>query len=109
MNKFLLPLQKAFLLTLLIFPVVLHAQVMQETGKNNAVDYERLNKIDGLVNDYIKNDWVKGVVTIIVKDNQIVQYKGYGYADAAAKTKMQNDELFRIASQTKAFTAVGIM
>ena len=92
-----------------ISPCFMYGQVLKESGKNTSINYERLDKIDGLVNDYIKNDWVKGVVTIIVKDNQIVQYKGYGYADAAAKTKMPNDELFRIASQTKAVTAVGIM
>jgi len=87
----------------------MHAQVLQLTGKNNSVNYERLAKIDGLINDYIKKDWVKGVVTIVVKDNQVVQYNGYGYANAATKDLMKKDELFRIASQTKALTATGIM
>ncbi len=109
MNKFLLGLQTTLLLLLLISPCALHAQVIQATGKNNNVNYERLARIDDLINDYIKKDWLKGVVTIIVKDNQVVQYKGYGFADAAAKKPMQNDEMFRIASQTKAITATGIM
>ncbi|MEO8569643.1 MAG: serine hydrolase domain-containing protein, partial [Ginsengibacter sp.] len=84
-------------------------QVLSLDGKNNSVNYERLARIDGLINDYIKKDWVKGVVTIIVKDNQVVQYKGYGFANAEAKIPMPKDELFRIASQTKAITAAGIM
>lgn len=96
-------------LLIILFPCFVYSQVLNETGKNNSINYERLEKVDGLVNRYIKNDWVKGVVTIVVKDNQIVQWKGYGYADAETKTQMQKDELFRIASQTKAVTAVGIM
>jgi CubicO group peptidase (beta-lactamase class C family) len=39
----------------------------------------------------------------------IVQWKGYGDADAVTGTPMKNDELFRIASQTKAITCTGIM
>ena len=109
MGKVLFHSRAVFLIMAFIFPFVLHAQVIQTTGKNNSVDYERFGKIDDLVNDYVKKDWVKGVVTIIVKDNQLVQYKGYGFANAEAKIPMPKDELFRIASQTKAITAAGIM
>ncbi len=109
MNKFLAPLCNSIFILLLVSSANSNAQVLSLDGKNNSVNYERLARIDGLINDYIKKDWVKGVVTIIVKDNQVVQYKGYGYADANAKNPMPNDELFRIASQTKALTATGIM
>ncbi len=109
MNKFLTQLRNLIFILLLVSCASSNAQVLSLDGKNNSVNYQRLAKIDGLINDYIKKDWVKGVVTIIVKDNQVVQYKGYGYADANAKNSMPNDELFRIASQTKALTATGIM
>lgn len=109
MNKFLLHLRNSMLLLLLISPFVINAQVLELSGKNNSVNYERLARIDDLINGYIKKDWLKGAVTIIVKDNQVVQYKGYGFADAETKKPMQKNELFRIASQTKAITAAGIM
>ncbi len=104
-----LRLQMSLLVTLFLSPLVLFAQVIQTTGKNNGINYERLGKIDSMINGYINKDWLKGAITIIVKDNQVVQYKGYGFTDAAAKKPVRNDEMFRIASQTKAFTAVGIM
>ena len=109
MNTILAKLRRSVIWLLFVLPLSIHAQVLQLTGKNNSVKYERLAKIDGLINDYIKKDWVKGVVTIVVKDNQVLQYKGYGYADANTKVAMKKDELFRIASQTKALTATGIM
>jgi CubicO group peptidase (beta-lactamase class C family) len=85
------------------------AQIISKTAINRSVDYARLVRIDSLANNYIKNNWETGLVTIIVKDNQLVQYKGYGYADAASKKPMAADALFRIMSQTKAITSVGIM
>src|SRR6187200_256534 len=85
------------------------SQTIQIGTKNNNVDYERLAKIDGLVNEYISKNWLTGAVSIVIKDNQVVQYKGYGYADVATKKPMKNDAIFRIMSQTKAITSVGIM
>jgi len=85
------------------------SQVVQTGAKNNTVDYERLAKIDGLVNEYISKNWLTGAVSIVIKDNEVVQYKGYGYADVATKKPMKNDAIFRIMSQTKAITSVGVM
>lgn len=84
-------------------------QVIQPVGKNNNINYEKLARIDGLINDYIKKQWLNGAVTIIVKDNQVVQHKAYGYDDVDTKKVMSKDAIFRIASQTKAITSVGIM
>lgn len=98
-----------FLFFILGLSIISVAQVIQTQGKNNSIDYERLGRIDGLVNEYIKNNWLTGAVSIIIKDNQVVQYKGYGYADVASKKPMKTDAIFRIMSQTKAITSVGIM
>jgi len=94
---------------ILFISIVGQSQTIQTSTKNNNVDYERLSKIDGLVNEYISKNWLTGAVTIIIKDNQLVQYKGYGYADVATKKPMKNDAIFRLASQTKAITSIGIM
>ncbi len=104
-------MKKSFLLiSLSLFVFISFSQTIQTTAvKNNKVDYQRLAKVDDLINDYIKKDWIKGVVTLVVKDNQLVQYKGYGYQDADTKKPMPNDAIFRIMSQTKAITSAGIM
>jgi len=99
-----------FILSFIAFSININAQIIDKSGKQNSkVDYKRLSLVDSLVNDYVKKDWVKGVVTLVIKDNQLVQYKGYGYLDADTKKPMPNDAIFRIMSQTKAITSVGIM
>ena len=85
------------------------AQVIQLNAKNNSVDYQKLARIDSVVNEYVNKKWLAGAVSIIIKDNQLVQHKGYGYADIESKKPMQKDQIFRIMSQTKAITSVGIM
>lgn len=87
-----------------------HAQTIKTSGSQlSSVDYKRLANIDTLVNGYVNRDWIKGVVTIIVKDGQVVQNKAYGYSDAETKNPMQPNSIFRIASQTKAIVSAGIL
>lgn len=95
--------------TVLLISLLSQSQVIQTNTKNNNVDYEKLAKIDAMVNEYISKNWLTGAVSIVIKDNQVVQHKGYGYADLATKKPMKNDAIFRIMSQTKAITSIGIM
>ncbi len=98
------------LVMLLAFCLQTFAQTINTSGSPAAtVDYTRLKRIDTLVNDYIAKGWLTGAVTLVVKDNQLVQYKGYGYQDADSKKPMPPDALFRLASQTKAIASAGIM
>jgi CubicO group peptidase (beta-lactamase class C family) len=98
-----------YLVFAFLFPILSTGQAIQLNTKNGSVDYEKLARIDSVVNEYINKKWLNGAVSIIIKDNQLVQYKGYGYADIDSKKPMQKDQIFRIMSQTKAITSVGIM
>lgn len=73
------------------------------------VDEQRLARIDTLINGYLAKGWLKGIVVLVVKDGQMVKYKGYGYMDAEAGKPMMPNTLFRLASQTKAIVSAGIM
>lgn len=70
---------------------------------------ERLKRIDNLVLEYVKNNSISGASAIIVHDGKVIYYKGIGYDDADKKIPMKRDEIFRIASQTKAITSTAIM
>jgi len=50
-----------------------------------------------------------GVVVGVVSDQQLVWSKGFGYADVAAKRPMTPATRFRMASNSKLFTAIAIM
>ena len=77
--------------------------------QHNGVHYERLAMIDSVLKNYESKNWLVGAVVILVKKNQVVYYKGSGYSNLATKKPMQADAIFRIMSQTKAITSLGIM
>jgi len=52
---------------------------------------------------------VPGGQLAVAKDGRLVLDRGYGFADAAARTPVQPDNLFRIASVTKTITTVAIL
>jgi CubicO group peptidase (beta-lactamase class C family) len=94
----------------LLISVSSFAQQIQINGKSNSsINTGHLARIDDLVNSYISKNWLTGAVTIVIKDNQLVQYKGYGLADVDTKKVMAKDAIFRIMSQTKAITSTGIL
>jgi CubicO group peptidase (beta-lactamase class C family) len=102
--------QSFFLLLLLFILQTSFTQTLSPIIKPYpGFDYKRLAQIDAISKQYVDNKWLVGSVVLVVKDNQVVYYKGQGYADAASKKPMPADAIFRIMSQTKAITSLGIL
>jgi CubicO group peptidase (beta-lactamase class C family) len=65
---------------------------------------------DGLVPSLIERDDIAGVVIAIVKDDQLVFAKGYGWADVSARRPVTVDgTLFRPGSISKLFTWTAVL
>ncbi len=98
------------LLLLFLLPLSLAAQVLSPAAQRTAdVDQKRLEAVDALIKPFVEKNHLVGAVTLVVKNNQLVHYKGHGYADLATKKPMPADAIFRIMSQTKAITSLGIL
>jgi CubicO group peptidase (beta-lactamase class C family) len=50
-----------------------------------------------------------GIAAAIVKDGKIVYNQSFGYKDLETQTPLCNDDMMRIASISKSFTATGLM
>ena len=75
----------------------------------NGFSNERLGRIDKTIREYIDSNWIKGAVAFIAHDGVIVYDKAFGINDESKKTALKTDDIFRIASQTKAITSVATM
>lgn len=69
----------------------------------------RLQRMDKLMDEYLKNNWIPGAVVLIVKDGKIAYHKAYGYSNIETKAALKKDDIFRMASQTKAITSLAAM
>jgi len=70
---------------------------------------EKLHRIDELVQQYIDSNWIAGAVSLVARDGQVIYYKAQGYNEKDKGTLLKKDDIFRIASQTKAVTSVAVM
>ncbi|MEG8223981.1 serine hydrolase, partial [Sphingomonas sp. HH69] len=66
-------------------------------------------EIDRLFADFQVDSRAPGLVYGIVADGKLVHVKGLGVQDLVHKRAVTPDSLFRIASMTKAFTALAIL
>ncbi|RPD96523.1 serine hydrolase [Aureibaculum marinum] len=66
------------------------------------------NQIDSIVNKAMSIMPNAGVAVAVVKDNQVVHLKGYGVTAINNKQKVDENTLFAIASNSKAFTTAAL-
>jgi CubicO group peptidase (beta-lactamase class C family) len=69
----------------------------------------RLARLDTAMVDWVRNKWINGSVVLIARHGKIVFDKAYGYNDLVTKAPLDKNGIFRIASQTKAFTTVAAL
>jgi CubicO group peptidase (beta-lactamase class C family) len=77
--------------------------------EENGMSPERLQRIDRVLNEYVSKAQLPGAVALIVRNGKIIYEKSFGYSQVEKKTPLKNDNIFRIASQTKAITSLGVM
>ncbi|WP_346855022.1 serine hydrolase domain-containing protein [uncultured Draconibacterium sp.] len=73
------------------------------------ISEERLGRIDKMCREAVEESQVPGVVALVARNGKIVLYKAYGMADNESGRALQRDDIFRIASQTKAITSTAVM
>jgi CubicO group peptidase (beta-lactamase class C family) len=81
----------------------------EATPETVGISAERLARIDQMCSDAVQKDNLPGMVTLVARNGKIVLWKAYGMADVQAGKAMKRDDIFRIASQTKAITSTAVM
>jgi CubicO group peptidase (beta-lactamase class C family) len=80
-------------------------------GQPEALGFDagRLARIDSVVQTFVDEGRVAGVVTLVLRHGRVAHAGSYGWADREAGRRMTMDALFRIASQSKAVTSTAVM
>lgn len=72
------------------------------------ISAERLSRIDQMCMDAVSSGEVPGIVALVSRKGKIVHYKAYGIATSSGR-ELKRDDIFRIASQSKAITSTAVM
>ena len=70
---------------------------------------ERLKRIDDNINEWLKDGRLNGCGALIIRNGKIIYNKAFGYDDLEKTKPIRTDNIFRIASQTKAITSTAVM
>ncbi|UHG92028.1 serine hydrolase domain-containing protein [Spirosoma oryzicola] len=104
-----------FLVLLLLVTSSLFAQSVPQTfstAKSPAdagFSADRLKRLDSWLQGLIDQDIAPNAVTFVAHRGKIVHYKAFGYNNLEKKTPLKRDDMYRIASQSKAITTTTLM
>ncbi len=85
------------------------ALLTESSAEDEGMSEERLGRIDAMLSEAIELEQIPGAVALVARNGKIVYYKAFGMADNEASRSLQRDDIFRIASQTKAITSTAVM
>ena len=78
-------------------------------SENSRIDLERLKVVEELLTDDINNNKIPGAVVLVGNEKGIVYQKAFGVKNPLTNEKYATDDIFRIASMTKAITSVAVL
>lgn len=109
-------LYATFLFLTFALSVIAQTPSMQKSpplseGKPESVGMSpaRLARIDAMCEAAVAEGDIPGVVALVARKGKIVYHKAFGMADNEAGRALKRDDIFRIASQSKAITSTAVM
>lgn len=90
-------------------PVENPAFLIEAAAVDAGMSEERLLRIDNMINMAIEEEQIPGAVALVARNGKIVYHKAFGMANLEDGRSFQRDDIFRIASQTKAITSTAVM
>lgn len=97
-------LSLALALAVLSFP-----RAVAQEKRQASFDAQRLGKIQQRMQEYVNAGEAAGIVTMVLRGDDVVQKSAVGMQNVEDKRPMREDSIFQIMSMTKPITAVGIM
>ena len=79
------------------------------TPESVGMSAERLARIETMCADAVAKGEIPGIVALVTRNGKIVYYKAFGKADNQSGRNLKRDDIFRIASQSKAITSTAVM
>ncbi len=100
---------KTIIYGLFLLSILLAQPLRQVRPEAVGMSSDRLDRLTQQMESYVLENQLSGGVTLVLRHGKIAYFDAFGYRDTESKDNMEIDDIFRIASQTKAMISVGIM
>jgi len=102
------------LIILIVFLILILLPLRCYSLGNDTIEINYLSdndkaKVEKFIEKQMNKGKIPGMSVIIVKGDKTVYQKGFGYSDIESKKPVTSKSLFEIGSNSKAFTALGIL
>lgn len=112
--------RRLFYCLLLLFPLICasyayarpfpgNQQLSSAEPNTVGIDPDALDDAVSIIRDAIESNEIPGAVILVARRGKIVLHQAFGYSDVARTRPLETDTLFRMASNSKALTATGIL
>ncbi|MEC8994971.1 MAG: serine hydrolase domain-containing protein [Pseudomonadota bacterium] len=98
-----------FIISVLLSSTIAAADLSRSRPEELGISSERLGRLDTVLNSYVEENLIAGQVLLVLRKGRIAHSLANGMRDIEATDPMEEDTIFRIASQTKALVSTGIM
>lgn len=93
-------MKKATFLFITMLCLLIHQEAFSQAYSSS--------QIDSIVKKAMSINPTAGVAVVVIKDNKVIHSKGYGVTSSITKEKVNENTLFAIASNSKAFTTAAL-
>lgn len=104
---------KLIVMLSIFFSIVLsplNVYALGNDGKEiNYLTNDETVKIEKFIEENMNEGKIPGLSVSLVKDDKTIYQKGFGYSDVEERKPVNSESLFEIGSNSKAFTALGIL
>ena len=107
-------INRAFIVNIIVIHAVLFTVLIGQPFQKAKPEYvgmssKRLERLTTTLDQYVEDEKLAGGVALVLRKGKSVYSHAFGYRDIEANDVMEKDDIFRIASQTKAIISVGVM
>jgi CubicO group peptidase (beta-lactamase class C family) len=84
-------------------------ELTEGSALKEGVSQERLLRIDDYLEKSIEDSIIPGAVALVTRNGKIIYHKAFGYENFSEKIPFEKNDIFRIASMTKAITSLAVV
>jgi len=102
-------MRNSLIKALIIFLFTSCNQITSDPNIKQGMSHDRLSRIDSMLIKAVETNEIPGAVALVVRNGKTVYQKSFGIANPENNRNFNDNDIFRIASMSKAITSLAVL